>query len=103
MNIKKVILLISAVFICFAGFGGEAYAAYRDTIQAEGTLLYYWPMDEDSGDSSLSAAVGSTAINLTGATAGASGQVDGTAVSFDGTNDFGATASSINLTAYNKI
>lgn len=42
-------------------------------------------------------------INLTGATAGASGKLDGTAVSFNGTSNFGATATSLDLTAYNKI
>ncbi|MCC6520488.1 hypothetical protein IT403_00685 [Candidatus Nomurabacteria bacterium] len=77
-------------------------AAYRDVIQAN-TPLYYWPMDEAAGATSLSAAVGGTAINLTSATAGAGGQVDGTAVEFNGTSSFGATASTLNLTAYNKI
>ena len=76
---------------------------YRCIIQTEPTLLDYWPMDESAGATNLAATYGGSAINITGATAGASGQVDGTAVSFDGINDFGATASSIDLTAYKKI
>lgn len=60
-------------------------------------------MDEAVGATSLTAAVGGIAINLTGATAGVSGQVDGTAISFNGTSNFGATATSIDLTSYNKI
>jgi hypothetical protein len=65
--------------------------------------LYYWPMDEAAGTTTLNAAVGTTTITLSGATAGAAGKVDGTAVSFDGINDYGATAASLNLTAYNKV
>jgi len=112
MIIKKVRRDITrCVFICLtaAVFGiifltpSTAQAAYRDTIGAEGTLLYYWPMDEAAGTTTLNAAVGGTAITLSGATAGASGQIDGTAVYFDGVNDYGVTASNINLTAYNKI
>jgi len=78
------------------------HAAYRNTIEAD-TPLFYWPMDETAGATSLTAAVGGTAINLTGATTGQSGNIDGTSVSFDGINDFGATATSIDLTAYSKI
>jgi lysophospholipase L1-like esterase len=80
-----------------------AHAAYRDTVQAEGTLLNYWPMDEAAGATSVTAVVGGIAINLTGATAGAAGVVDGTAVLFNGTTNFGRTASNLNVTAYNKI
>jgi len=99
----KYFLLISiAVFTVIFFLPSSTHAAYRDTIQAD-TPLYYWPMDEAGGATSLTAAVGGTAINLTGATAGASGQVDGTAVSFNGTTNSGQTASSIDLTAYNKI
>ncbi len=96
-------LLILSVFLVALFFTPlTLHAAYRNTIQTD-TPLYYWPMDEAAGASSLTAAVGGTAINLTSATAGAAGQVDGTSVSFNGTSSFGATASSLNLTAYNKI
>ncbi len=76
---------------------------YRDTILAEPTLLNYWPMDEASGATSLSPAAGGTVINLTGATVGLSGQVDGTAVSFNGTTNFGVTASNLDYTSYSKL
>lgn len=75
---------------------------YYGTIMAEANLLNYWPMNEAAGATSLGAAVGGTAINLTGGTAGVSGQT-GTAVSFDGTNDFGVTASNLDLTSHNKV
>jgi lysophospholipase L1-like esterase len=95
--------LISIIFFCGMFFMPVfVHAAYRDLIEAD-SPLYYWPMDESSGATSLSAAVGGTAINLTSATTGASGQVDGTAVEFNGTSSFGATASTLNLTAHNKI
>jgi lysophospholipase L1-like esterase len=47
--------------------------------------------------------VGGPSINITGATAGVSGLIDGTAVSFNGTTNYGVTAANINLTAYNKV
>jgi len=59
-------------------------------------------MTESSG-STLTPLVGGVNISLVGATVGVSGKVDGTAVSFDGVDDFGVTASSLDLTAYNKI
>lgn len=100
----KYFLIISiAIFTVMFFIPSAVRAAYRNIIQAEGTLLYYWPMDESAGATSLTAAVGGTSINLTGATAGASGQVDGTAVSFNGTTNFGITSSTLNLTAFNKI
>lgn len=101
-HIKNLLLISLAVFtVCFF-MPSAVHAAYRDTVQAD-TPIYYWPMDETAGATSLTATVGGTAINLTGATAGASGQVDGTAVSFNGTSNFGATASSLDLTTYSKI
>lgn len=94
--------ILSIFFVSVFLIPSPAHADYRDTIEID-TPLYYWPMDEAAGATSLTAAVGGTAINLTGATSGAGGQVDGTAVSFNGTSNFGATAASIDLTAYNKV
>jgi hypothetical protein len=72
-------------------------------IEAKSTLLYYWPMDEAAGATSLAATRGGTAINITVETFGASGQIDGTFVSFNGTSNFDATSSSIDLSAYDKV
>jgi hypothetical protein len=107
VEIKKLqkfnfVFILAIFFVSVFFLPSPAQATYRDTVEAD-TPLYYWPMDEAAGATSLTAAVGGTAINLTGATAGASGQVDGTAVSFDGNNDSGVTASNLNLTSYNKL
>ncbi|MFA6296113.1 MAG: chitobiase/beta-hexosaminidase C-terminal domain-containing protein [Patescibacteria group bacterium] len=105
-GISKYKILLSLFFIAIFSVLflslSVAQAAYRDVIEAD-SPIYYWPMDEAAGATSLSAVVGGTAINLTGATAGENGQVDGTAVSFNGTSNFGQTASSINLTSYSKV
>jgi hypothetical protein len=102
MNLKRILLILIAFIVCTV-FSQNTFAAYRDTIQAESNLLYYWPMDQTSG-TSLTAAVGSTAITVSGgAVLGATGKIDGTAVSFDGINDYAFTAASLNLTAYNKV
>ena len=76
---------------------------YQSTVAAESTLLYYWPMQEGAGSTTLAAAKGSTAINLTSATCGVTGQI-GTAVSFTGSaSSAGVTAATLNLSSYNKI
>ena len=68
-------------------WAGVANGAYRDIIQAD-SPIYYWPMDESSG-TSLAATVGGTAITLTnGPLVAQTGQVDGTAVAFDGSARF---------------
>jgi len=95
---KFIIFFIIAFFI-----PSIAQAAYSDTVAGTSNILYYWPMDEAGGAVSCAATVGGTAINLTGATAGVAGLIDGTAVSFDGDNDSGASAAALNLTTYNKI
>ncbi len=96
-------LAVAVLSLLFIGRVNPVRAAsYKDTIQAEPTLLNYWPMDESSG-TTLNAAVGGNAINLTGATPGASGQVDGSAVQFNGTNNYGVTASNLNFTGRNKL
>ncbi len=77
-------------------------ASYRDTIQAEPTLLNYWPMDETSG-TTLASLAGGVSINLNGASPGQPGQTDGTAVSFNGTNNYAVTASNIDLSSHNKV
>jgi hypothetical protein len=99
---KKFIFLAIVIFLfCMPN---TIFAAYRDTIQDEGNnLLYYWPMDEASGATSLSAAKGGTAISVAGATAGEAGKIDGTAISFNGTSNSAQTALNLDLTAYNKI
>ena len=101
---KPLLRVLATLFIFFSFFisVGTAHAAYRNTIESD-SPLYYWPMDEAAGATSVSAAIGGTAINLTGATAGVLGQTDGTAVSFNGTTNYGATASTINLSSYNKV
>ena len=92
-----------AVFIVTQLLCATADASpYSDVIQAEPTVLFYWPMNEPAGVTTLAAAVGGTAIKLTGAATGASGQL-GTAVSFNGVSNYGITASNLNLSAYNKI
>jgi lysophospholipase L1-like esterase len=75
--------------------------AYRDTIQAEGTLLNYWPETEASG-TSLAQLPSGTAITLAGgALVGQTGQVDGTAVTFDGVDDAGSVA--VDYSAHSKL
>ncbi len=58
-NFQKVnflsILVIFFVSIFLLPF--QAHAAYRDIVQAD-SPLYYWPMDEAAGATSLAAAVG---------------------------------------------
>jgi hypothetical protein len=82
----------------------EATMAYRDTVQAD-SPLFYWPMDEAVGATSYAALVGGTAITAGAAgakpTAGITGMVDGTAVQFDGVNDFASVA--LNLSSYSKL
>ena len=77
--------------------------AYGSIVESEGTLLHYWPMTDGTGVTTLVSAVGGVPISLTGATANSGGQVDGGAVSFNGTSNFGVTSSNINLSLYNKI
>ncbi len=103
MHLKKV--LVTCISLSFLMFFAPVvlYASYRDLIQAETGLLYYWPMGESVGATSSVALVGSTAIDLIGATTGVPGQVDGTAVSFDGVDDYGVTSTTTNLTAHSQI
>ncbi|MCA9301494.1 fibronectin type III domain-containing protein [Candidatus Saccharibacteria bacterium] len=77
--------------------------AYACSVESNLNTLYYWRMDENSGQSTLSPSVGNVDINLTGATTGAPGLVDGTATSFDGTNDFGVSASNLDYTGKKKL
>jgi hypothetical protein len=59
-------------------------------------------MDEASG-TTLESSHGAIDLTISGATPGVTGKVDGTAVSFDGSNDCGYTASAIDLSSYHKI
>ncbi len=101
---EKPLVFICTISLVLSSFSNIkiAQAAYSDTIAGESNLLYYWQMNESAGASTLAATVGGTAINLTGATSGQSGQA-GNSVSFDGASNFGVTASNLNLTSYNKI
>ncbi len=102
MYIKKILLILIA-FLAFGLTSSGAFAAYRDVVQGETNLKYYWPMDAASGTVET-ALVGGVNINLgNGAVAGATGRIDGAAVSFDGVNDYASTASVLNLSAYNKV
>ena len=76
---------------------------YGTLIESESTLLHYWPMTDSSGTSTLVSPIGGVPIVLSGATKNSAGQIDGGAVSFNGTNNYGVTASNINLSQYNKI
>jgi hypothetical protein len=70
--------------------------SYRSLVLADSPLAY-WPMDDASSATSLAALAGGTALSLGASTAkptlGVAGKVDGTAVQFDGTNDYAAYTS----------
>lgn len=80
----------------------ELPSAYAEAVLAD-SPLYYWQMTEASG--ALAEEGAGPAINLTGATHGADGPYPamGTAISFDGTGDYGVSASAIDLSAQNVI
>lgn len=75
---------------------------YSDAVEAEGTLLHYWKMDEASG-STLAATTGGVDLTVVGATLGDTSGPLGNAVSFDGTNDCAVTASNLDFTAQPHI
>ena len=83
LSVSLAVFLVTQ-FLCAAAVASP----YSDVIQTEPTVLYYWPMNEPAGVTTLAAAVGGTAIKLTGAATGASGQI-GTAVSFNGGANYG--------------
>ncbi len=114
---KKLFVLVLAVLgvmacgVCFGQYTQHDHWAiyeqvkrtsalgYQGTVQAEGSLLYYWPMQETTG-TTLYATKGGTNITVSGATLAQAGQV-GTSVNFTGSaSSYGVTASSLNLTAY---
>jgi hypothetical protein len=61
MYVKKLFILLIAIAGILT-FSHTAQAAYRDTIQAESNLLYYWPMDATSGTTETALVGG---VNLT--------------------------------------
>lgn len=73
--------------------------AYRDDIQAD-SPIHYWPMDETSG-TTMTALVGGVNGTYSNITLNQTGQVDGGAIQFNGTNARGSVA--LNLSAYSKI
>ena len=75
---------------------------YRDIIGYNANLLNYWPMDEAAG-LTLAASAGGVNLTLDGATVNQTGKVDGTSVLFDGVNDYGYSAASIDLSSHNKL
>lgn len=77
---------------------------YGTAVKSQQSLLYYWPMTDPVGSTSLVSAAGNVDINLVnGAAAGSTGQTDGTAASFDGINDYAVTASEIDLSMHDKV
>ena len=104
LTLSFIFVLLSQIILAPLFFTNTAHASYENTILDEGNaLLYYWPMNEGAGATSLAATKGGTAINLTGATAGEPGKIEGTAISFNGTSNSAQTASSLDLTAFNKL
>lgn len=81
---------------------------YQAIVLAESTLLNYWTLGEALGATSLAASAGGVAITPGASTAkplfGVPGvMTGGTAIRFDGINDFAQSAASIDLTAYSKV
>jgi lysophospholipase L1-like esterase len=101
-SVVVICLVFSVVFVSANFKVSAAEAAYRDTIQAESTLLNYWPLDNNAGATST-ALVGSANMFLSSTTASVAGQIDGTAVSFNGTSGFGSSTASIDLSSTNKV
>ena len=102
MRRKLRFLPIFFVFIFFASQYSLAHAAYRDVIQAESTILNYWPLDNNAGATST-ALVGSANMFLSSTTVSTAGQIDGNAVLFNGTSSFGSSTASIDLSSTNKV
>jgi len=77
-------------------------AEYKALIEAEPTLLHYWPMQEAAGATAAVASVGGVNLTLTGGpVCGSVGQLD-KAIYFDGSNDFAVSAAALPL-GYSKI
>jgi hypothetical protein len=79
---------------------GIGDAAYRALIAADGAL-YHWPMDEASGN--FAALIGAIALNATSVGYRTAGKTDVPAAIFDGVASICASASTIDLRAYNRI
>lgn len=93
------------LLVVLAGLAAPALALaapYSDAVEAEGTLLHYWKMDE-AGGTTLTATTGGVNLTVVGATVGDNSGPLGNAVSFDGVNDCAVTAANLDFTAQPRI